>query len=124
MTGNGKPKQPLNVDGTPLESCSKQPVTGFFRTGDCNTGPDDAGLHVVCSRMTQEFLEYTSAQGNDLSTPRPGFPGLKPGDRWCLCAARWLEAHHAGVAPPVVFACTHEAALQVISKDILEQYKA
>ena len=105
-----------NVLGEPLEPCSLDPVTGFFRDGCCNTGPLDVGRHVVCIRATAKFLEFSRARGNDLVTPRPehGFPGLKPGDRWCLCAARWKEALEAGLAPPVVLAATHEAALQTV----------
>jgi len=102
-----------NVLGGPLEICSMRPRTGFFRDGCCNTGPDDFGLHVVCAQMTTEFLEFSREQGNDLSTPMPaiGFPGLAPGDRWCLCAGRWREALEAGCAPPVVLAATHEETL-------------
>ncbi len=105
-----------NVFGEPLEPCGLDPVTGFFRDGCCNTSPADRGRHVVCARMTAEFLEFSRQMGNDLVTPRPefGFPGLKAGDRWCLCAARWLEAFEAGVAPPVVLAATHESALEII----------
>lgn len=115
-----------NVLGTPLELCCNQPTTGFYRDGYCNTGGQDFGLHVVCAEVTEEFLEYTKSQGNDLSTPKPmfDFPGLKPRDRWCLCASRWEEARQAGVAPPVVLASTHARALEVISLDILKQYAA
>ena len=97
-------KQDRNVLGEPLISCSTSPLTGFFRDGCCRTGPDDVGVHTVCAVMTPEFLEFTVAAGNDLVTPHPewNFPGLVVGDRWCLCAARWLEAFHAGKAPPVV----------------------
>lgn len=104
----------LNVLGTPLESCSTDPMTGFYRDGCCSTGADDAGVHVVCARVTAEFLAFSADAGNDLSTPRPefGFSGLKPGDQWCLCASRWAEAHAAGMAPPVVLAATHAAALE------------
>lgn len=104
----------LNVLGTPLESCSTDPMTGFYRDGCCSTGANDAGVHVVCSRVTAEFLAFSKNAGNDLSTPRPefGFAGLKPGDQWCLCASRWAEAHAAGTAPPVVLAATHAAALE------------
>jgi len=102
-----------NVLGEPLIPCSTDPVTGFYRDGCCATGPQDVGRHVVCAQMTAEFLAYSRSRGNDLVTPRPefGFPGLKPGDRWCLCADRWAEALAAGVAPPVVLQSTHEAAL-------------
>lgn len=91
-------------------------MTGFYRDGCCNTGPDDLGAHVVCTQVTAEFLEFSKAQGNDLSTPRPqwGFPGLKPGDRWCVCAARWKEAFDAGAASPIILAATHESALEFI----------
>lgn len=102
-----------NVLGEPLASCSEAPVTGFFRDGCCNTGPDDVGSHTVCAVMTAEFLAFSARAGNDLSTPLPqyGFPGLKPGDRWCLCAPRWHEAHEAGMAPRVILSATHEGAL-------------
>jgi uncharacterized protein (DUF2237 family) len=106
-----------NVLGEPLEACSLEPLTGFSRSGDCETGPQDRGSHTVCARMTREFLELSLARGNDLVTPQPeyGFPGLKPGDRWCLCAARWQEALEAGAAPRVALRATHERALEVIS---------
>jgi uncharacterized protein (DUF2237 family) len=105
-----------NVLGGLLRSCSNDPTTGFYRTGCCETGPRDRGRHVVCAEMTDDFLHFTKAQGNDLSTPRPewNFPGLEPGDRWCLCAARWQEALEAGVAPPVVLSATHEKALEIL----------
>jgi len=105
-----------NVFGAPLESCSLSPRTGFTRSGSCESGPDDIGVHSVCVKMTQAFLEFSAGRGNDLVTPQPefGFPGLKPGDRWCLCAARWQEAFEAGVAPPVVLLATHERTLEVI----------
>jgi uncharacterized protein (DUF2237 family) len=104
-----------NVLGGPLAPCSMQPLTGWFRDGCCNTEPRDRGLHTVCAVMTARFLAFSKARGNDLSTPRPefDFPGLKPGDRWCLCAARWQEAFEAGEAPRVVLAATHEASLAV-----------
>ncbi len=103
-----------NVLGEKLQTCSDRPKTGFFRDGCCNTGPEDVGVHTVCVVLTAEFLEYSKAQGNDLSTPQPdfGFPGLKPGDRWCLCAQRWREALDEGKAPRVVLAATHEASLE------------
>jgi len=112
----------LNVLGTELVACSLDPLTGFQRDGCCNTDEHDRGLHVVCARVTREFLEFSSRRGNDLVTARPefGFPGLKPGDRWCLCATRWLEAFQGGVAPPVVLESTHARALEVVS---LEQLK-
>lgn len=118
--GDGRQR---NVFGGPLESCSERPVTGFYRDGCCNTGPDDLGLHTVCVVLTDEFLSFSKSRGNDLSTPRPefGFPGLKAGDRWCLCAARWREALQANAAPRVVLNATNEATLEVVS---LEQLKA
>ncbi|MEM6836871.1 MAG: DUF2237 domain-containing protein [Cyanobacteria bacterium P01_C01_bin.120] len=113
-----------NILGGALESCSTNPMTGFYRDGCCHTGAGDVGVHVVCAQLTEEFLSYTKAQGNDLSTPQPmyNFPGLKPGDRWCLCAARWKEAYDDGVAPPVVLAATHEAALKVVTLETLQQH--
>ena len=111
--------QQRNLLGLPLESCSTQPLTGFFRTGCCETDEDDVGRHVVCAQMTAEFLAFQRARGNDLSTPRPGFAGLRPGDRWCVCAARWQEALDANVAPPVILAATHEAATEVVSREAL-----
>jgi len=105
-----------NVLGGELETCSTRPLTGFYRDGCCNTGYEDIGMHTVCTQVTKEFLEFSKKRGNDLTTPAPemGFPGLKPGDRWCLCVARWKEALDAGVAPPVVLAATHEEALAVV----------
>lgn len=113
-----------NVLGGELRPCSTDPTTGYYRTGHCETGPDDRGNHVVCAEMTEEFLQFTKAQGNDLSTPRPewNFPGLEPGDRWCLCAARWQEALEAGVAPPVLLSATHENALDLLSIDSLKAH--
>ena len=115
---------PRNVLGGALESCCTSPITGFYRTGRCDTGPQDVGLHVVCARVTAEFLTFSHAKGNDLGTPVPeaGFPGLDPGDKWCLCAARWKEALRAGVAPPVVLAATHEKALEVVSLGDLKRH--
>lgn len=104
-----------NVLGAPLQRCPSAHETGFYRDGFCNTGADDAGVHVVCARVTDDFLKFSRAQGNDLITPRGGFPGLKAGDGWCLCAGRWREAFDAGVAPPVVLEATDEAALKVAS---------
>jgi uncharacterized protein (DUF2237 family) len=103
-----------NVLGGELQECSRAPLTGFYRDGCCNTGRDDRGVHVVCARVTAEFLAFSKAAGNDLSTPRPefSFPGLEPGDQWCLCAGRWAEALRAGVAPPVVLEATHISALE------------
>lgn len=116
--------QGINVLGGPLGVCCKHPVTGFFRDGSCNTGPEDLGLHTVCALMTEEFLAYSKAAGNDLSTPRPefGFPGLAPGDRWCLCAARWLEAREAGMAPQVVLESTHQRTLEVVALEVLRRH--
>ena len=113
-----------NVLGTALESCSRDPLTGFFRDGCCRTGPDDAGVHTVCALMTRDFLEFTVAAGNDLVTPRPewGFPGLVVGDRWCLCATRWLEAAKAGRAPPVVLEATHEKTLAIVPLELLKRH--
>jgi uncharacterized protein (DUF2237 family) len=110
-----------NLLGLPLVPCSLQPRTGFFRNGCCETGPEDRGAHVVCVVVTAAFLAFSRDRGNDLSTPQPehAFPGLHPGDRWCLCASRWKEALDAGVAPPVVLASTHEAALRHVSRDAL-----
>ncbi|MEM6795277.1 MAG: DUF2237 domain-containing protein [Acidobacteriota bacterium] len=118
------PEGDRNVLGGPLETCSTDPMTGFFRDGCCATGPEDHGRHVVCARVTAEFLEYSLARGNDLISPRPefDFPGLKPGDRWCLCAVRWREALDAGVAPPVVLEATHRAALRAVSLEQLEAH--
>jgi len=113
-----------NVLGEPLEPCSMDPLTGWRRDGCCNTDADDLGRHVVCIQATPAFLAYSKARGNDLSTPNPafGFPGIQPGDRWCLCAARWLEAMQRGVAPPVVLAATHESAIEVIPLEALKEY--
>jgi uncharacterized protein len=111
--GGGGPRPPRNVLGDRLEDCSTRPMTGYFRDGCCNTGPGDFGSHTVCAVMTAAFLAFSKSHGNDLSTPAPdyGFPGLKPGDRWCLCAPRWQEALEAGHAPRVVLRATHEGAL-------------
>jgi uncharacterized protein (DUF2237 family) len=115
---------PRNVLGGALESCCVSPLTGFYRNGRCETGPQDTGLHVVCARVTAEFLAFSKGKGNDLSTPVPefGFPGLQPGDKWCLCAARWKEALAVGVAPPVVLGATHESALEVVSLAELKRH--
>lgn len=114
----------VNVLGGTLESCSTAPVTGFFRNGCCDTGPADRGLHTVCAVMTAEFLAMSKYLGNDLSTPRPefGFPGLKPGDRWCLCAARFLQAHEEGAAPQLRLAATHRRTLDIVPLEILRRY--
>lgn len=114
----------LNVLSTPLQSCSTDPMTGWFRDGCCETGPSDRGRHIVCAVMTDEFLAFSLAQGNDLSTPRPEyrFPGLKAGDRWCLCLDRWRDAHKAGAAPKVVLEATHLIALERVELSTLQQF--
>jgi len=114
----------LNVLGGPLLTCSDDPVTGFFRDGCCNTSEDDFGSHTVCVVLSEEFLAYSKAAGNDLSTPRPEFefPGLKAGQRWCLCAARWVEAWRAGKAPKVSLNSTNQAALEIVPLDLLKQH--
>ena len=113
-----------NVLGGPLGTCSERPLTGFFRDGCCNTSDEDVGRHTVCVVLTAEFLEFSKAAGNDLSTPRPefDFPGLQPGDRWCLCAARWRQAWEAGSAPRVVLNATNEATLDIVPLDALKAY--
>ena len=113
-----------NIIGTELQSCCTNPRTGFLRDGYCNTNQMDQGTHVICSIVTDEFLEFTKSCGNDLSTPRPKlhFPGLKAGDGWCLCALRWKEAYEAGVAPPLKPEATHEKALEFVLKEELEKY--
>jgi len=113
-----------NVLGGPLVPCSLDPVTGFFRDGCCNTSAEDYGSHTVCAQMTEQFLAFSKSRGNDLSTPNPEFlfPGLSPGDRWCLCAARWREAAEAGVVPPVILESTHARALEVIALADLEYH--
>jgi uncharacterized protein (DUF2237 family) len=112
-----------NVLGGALEECGTEPVTGFYRDGCCNTGPEDVGNHTVCAVMTGEFLQHQREIGNDLATPRPemGFAGLRPGDRWCVCASRWLQSYEAGVAAPVVLAATHARALEVVPLDALQE---
>ena len=124
MKERRQPDQGLNVFGQPLQSCGLDPVTGFYRDGCCNTGYDDAGMHTVCVRVTREFLGFSKKRGNDLSTPIPeaGFPGLKPGDRWCLCVGRWKEALDAGMAPQVVLGATHEEALAVVALADLKRH--
>lgn len=114
----------LNVLGQPLKSCSHAPKTGFYRDGCCATGPRDRGLHVICTKVTEPFLNFSKSQGNDLITAQPqyDFPGLNPGDKWCLCAARWKEAMKAGVAPPVVLEATHQKALEVVSLEDLMRH--
>lgn len=114
----------VNVLGEPLESCSDEPKTGFFRDGCCNTSTQDVGSHTVCAQVTVEFLAFSKSKGNDLSTPRPefGFAGLRPGDRWCLCAARWAEALEAGAAPRVYLLGTHQRALEIVSLEDLRAH--
>jgi uncharacterized protein (DUF2237 family) len=116
----------VNVFGGDLEPCSLDPSTGFYRDGYCRTGSGDAGVHVVCAVMTEEFLEFTRSRGNDLVTPRTEwlFPGLRPGDRWCVVAERWTEALEAGLAPPVVLEATHASALEFVSMADLEAHAA
>ncbi|MBL0156469.1 MAG: DUF2237 domain-containing protein [Bryobacterales bacterium] len=113
-----------NVLGGALQCCCKNPLTGFYRDGHCQTGPDDIGQHTLCTQVTQEFLSFSYASGNDLSTPRPGFPGLKPGDKWCVCVARWKQALDAGMASPVVLEATHEKALEVVTMEDLLMHAA
>ena len=114
-----------NVLGTALEACCFDPKTGFYRDGFCKTGTDDVGTHVVCAIMTEEFLRFTFTQGNDLITPLPyfKFPGLQPGDQWCLCVSRWKEAYLEGVAPPVLLEATHEKALKYVTFEMLLEHK-
>lgn len=113
-----------NVFGEPLAECCTKPMTGFYRDGSCNTGPEDFGIHTVCTRVDAAFLAFSQAAGNDLSTPVPefGFPGLTPGDCWCLCAERWKEAFEAGKAPKVRLTATHEATLEVVPLEVLKRY--
>lgn len=113
-----------NVLGSNLRPCSSDPMTGFHRDGYCNCGPEDPGQHLICVEMSSDFLAFSKARGNDLSTPHPeyGFPGLKPGDHWCLCLLRWLEALEAGIAPQVDLEATHERVLQLVDLELLEQY--
>lgn len=119
-----RPAASVNVFGEPLLACSMDPVTGWYRNGSCDTCLADAGSHTVCAVMTDSFLAFSKAQGNDLSTPRPeyGFPGLKAGDHWCLCAARWLEAHEADAAPSVRLRATHVRALEIAPLALFQQY--
>lgn len=113
-----------NVLGSDLQPCCLDPVTGFYRDGSCRVGPEDLGVHAVCVQVTEAFLAFSRARGNDLTTPLPeaGFPGLKPNDRWCLCAARWQEALEAGCAPRVVLTATHEAALELVALEDLKRF--
>lgn len=125
MARDGK-SEPVsrNVLGTPLQICCTAPMTGFYRNGKCETGPEDVGRHVVCTQVTAEFLAFSRDRGNDLVSPVPayGFPGLKPGDRWCLCADRWREALDAGAAPWVILTATHERALEVVTLTDLKRH--
>jgi hypothetical protein len=118
------PSSERNVLGEPLEPCGGDPVTGFYRDGFCSCGEEDVGLHAVCAVVTEEFLAHQRSVGNDLTTPVPdyAFPGLRPGDRWCVVAARWLQAHRDGVAPPVVLASTNQRVLDVIPLSVLQPY--
>jgi uncharacterized protein (DUF2237 family) len=120
----GSPSGAKNVLGSPLQVCSLQPLTGYYRTGCCDTGAQDMGLHLVCTEVTDEFLAFSKRAGNDLSTPRPEymFPGLKAGDRWCVCVSRWKEALQAGKAAPVVLEATHIGALEFVSLEELEAH--
>ncbi|MEE8094019.1 MAG: DUF2237 domain-containing protein [Gammaproteobacteria bacterium] len=115
---------PVNVFGDSLDTCNESPMSGFFRDGCCNTSDDDLGSHTVCVEVTREFLEFSRFKGNDLSTPRPehGFAGLRPGDRWCLCAARWLEAYESQMAPRVALQGTHQRALEIVPLEILREF--
>lgn len=115
---------PSNVFGSELDACSTEPLTGFYRDASCRTGPEDLGSHTICAVMTREFLEHQRRIGNDLTTPMPQFmfPGLQPGDRWCVTARNWLRAHRDGVAAPVVLAATEESVLAIVPLEILEQY--
>ena len=124
MKAEGLPQSQQNVFGEPIELCCKDPLTGFYRDGHCNTSPNDLGTHTVCALMTDEFLEYSAAAGNDLSTPRPEFyfPGLVAGNRWCLCAMRWEQAHRAGKAPKLYLKATNIVTLRAIPLEILKPY--
>jgi hypothetical protein len=121
---SGHPPIQKNVLGQPLETCGCEPMTGFYRDGSCRSEPEDLGMHTICCVVTQEFLDASAHLGNDLSTPMPqyGFAGLKSGDRWCVCAARWLQVQQAGAACPVVLEATHEDTLDVVPFDVLLQY--
>lgn len=124
MIARSEPKKPLNILGGPLQTCSVDPMTGFLRDGCCNTNDQDYGSHTVCVEMTAEFLAFSKLAGNDLSTPmlEYGFPGLEPGDRWCLCAERWQQAYEMNMAPRVVLESTHQRALEIISLEALREY--
>ncbi len=123
-SGPGRPQRQRNVFGDAIAECCTRPLTGFYRSGSCETGPEDVGVHTVCAQVDADFLAYSKEAGNDLSTPMPayGFAGLKPGDCWCLCAARWLEAFQDGHAPKVRLGGTHEATLQVVPFDLLKKH--
>ena len=125
-TGYGGGMSDRNVLGGELAECSRAPLTGFYRDGCCSTGPEDLGSHTVCSMVTAEFLEHQRSVGNDLMTPRPeyGFAGLRPGDRWCVCAARWLQSYEAGFAAPVMLRSTNEAALRIVPREALVAHAA
>lgn len=124
MGMNDREETASNVLGTPLQSCCTDPVTGYYRNGKCHTGPGDYGLHVICVHMTDSFLEFGKERGNDLITPNPqyDFPGLKDGDRWCVCLQRWVEALQAGCAPPIYIKSTHISALEFVDLDQLKRY--
>jgi uncharacterized protein (DUF2237 family) len=124
MSSSDNKTHASNVLGEPLTTCCMDPVTGFYRDGLCHTGPGDHGLHVLCAQMTEEFLEFSKAAGNDLSTPQEvlGFPGLKPGDRWCLCVTRWKEALDAGVTPPVLLRACHISCLEFVDLQDLQRF--
>ena len=115
-----------NVLGTPLKSCSMEPITGFYRDGCCNTGMDDMGLHTICTKVTAEFLAYSKSAGNDLSTPNPsfGFPGLRPGDQWCVCVTRWKQAYEDGVIAPVYLEGSHMSVLEFVDLEVLKKHAA
>lgn len=119
-----KMRKEKNILGGILKPCCLKPLTGFYRDGACRTGPDDHGTHIVCAKVTAEFLEFSKSRGNDLITPSPEnrFPGLKPGDKWCLCAGRWKEALDFGLAPPIILESTHEKALEFVPLEILKEY--
>ncbi len=123
---NSDMDESLNVFGERLETCGEDPVTGFFRDGCCNTSEQDFGSHTVCVEVTEAFLAFSKARGNDLMTPMPayGFPGLKPGNRWCLCASRWLEAHRMDKAPRVHLRRTHQRALEIVPLEVLREHAA
>jgi uncharacterized protein (DUF2237 family) len=124
MRDADRPSSARNVLGGPLGPCCQDPATGFYRDGYCHTGPQDIGSHTVCAQVTEDFLAFSLQRGNDLSTPHPevAFPGLRPGDRWCICVGRWLEALEAGVAPPVILSASHEKALGVVTLEQLSRH--